>query len=357
MLADATLDVIIGEGAARAVRFVDADGTAAKISVKGGAATVRFTGEGLAQAADGREAVVSGAGVAVAEIAAARTTSRTAVTLSAAGGDGQIRVGTINSDGPLRSLRGPGVVLTGRLIAGGSVRRLELLRAENATVAIGGAGGPSSISIREAHDTALTSAAPLRRVDLYVWSGGAITAPSVGKVKCTGFFKGDIDAGSAGALELSSCDGASILIRQSLGRLQGGSASNLRVNVGEEIGSVSFFQMFDSRIYAGVRPLLDESSIPASVADFVGSSMIRRFRLQSGSGSGDVVVAARTIRSAFLGVVDLSLLDTDLVVVADDLGGATALITHVYGKPSRRTRIAAMDEGVRELGPIELRAV
>ena len=70
VLADATLDVVIGDGVARAVRFVDADGTAATVSVRGGTATVRFTGAGLAQTAEGRELVVGGTGVAVSSVTA-----------------------------------------------------------------------------------------------------------------------------------------------------------------------------------------------------------------------------------------------------------------------------------------------
>lgn len=49
----AVLDVAVGDDVERSIRFVDGDGTAVTVSIRRCAATVHFTGEGLAQISPG----------------------------------------------------------------------------------------------------------------------------------------------------------------------------------------------------------------------------------------------------------------------------------------------------------------
>src|SRR5687767_10675035 len=161
------LDVAIGDGQAGAVSFVDADGTAARVSVRGASAVVRFTGDGLAQAPAGRDVVVSGAGGSVASVTATGTSRRTAIAFTASGGDERLTVGHIAADGPVAKVDAPNVVLTGSLATGGAAARINLLRTENASLTLGGGAGKSSIVIREdAVDTDLHSASPVERLDV-----------------------------------------------------------------------------------------------------------------------------------------------------------------------------------------------
>src|SRR5205085_5023394 len=73
MFSAGAMDVRIGTGAARSVRFLDADGSAVSISMSGAAAIVHLTGDGLVQSREGGGTVVSGTAVTVSGGAAGAT--------------------------------------------------------------------------------------------------------------------------------------------------------------------------------------------------------------------------------------------------------------------------------------------
>lgn len=354
------LDVAVGDGAARSVSFVDADGTAAAISVRGAAAVIRFTGEGLAQVPGGRETAVTGSGVSVASVTATGTSRRTAVMFIASGGDGGITAGQITADGPLKCVTAPQLILTGALSTGGPVRRLELLSTFGATLSLGPGAGASSVTIHgDATDTDLTSHAPLRRLDLSTWVGtsprAAIAAPSIRQISAD-FFRGRVVTGSVGGLDLQHIRDSTFEIAGSLRRFRGVTAVESVVNVGGDIGLVAFFYLVRSRIYAGVQALPPASPVPTSVADFTGNSSIGRVTLTSVDSSGDVVVAARRIgrlnlRSLFFGR------SVDVFFVADRIAGGVARVRGDIKDPGSRVRLPALEQDVFELSSVRLEAL
>lgn len=360
LFADGFLDVTIGDGAAKSVRFVDADGTVARIMLRSGSAVLRLTGDGLNQATERRDTVVSGNGVAVAAVTVTGTSPRTSLAFDGAGGDGRVTVVDIATDGPMKFIDGRDAVLTGSLTTGGTTRRVEFRSTRNAQINLGGGAGTASVAIREdAVDTNLTSAAPIRRLSLFTWTGfdpgDTITAPSIGRMTAE-VFRGDIDAGSIGTLDLGSVETANINLTGSLGQLRGQTAANSIVNVAGDIGRVAFLYMGRTRIYAGVRPLPEESPAPSSVADFVGASSIRRLQLRATDVSGAVVIAARTLRAISLRQIRLGF-GTDVVLAADRILGGTAQTYDDIKSPRRTQRIPRLDNEVRTVGSVEFRAL
>ena len=358
----AELVVGIGDGTPRALQFVDGDGTAVRVTIRRGMLAVRFTGDGLAQAVEGRDVRVTGGGVALASAAASGTSGRTSITFTASGGDGRVVMGAITADGPLKDFLAPQGVVTGTLTTGGPIRRLQLLRAENATITLGGGRGSSSVEIAEgAFDSDLSSAAPLRRLHVGSWTGvdggDTITAPFIGKAVVAGDFVGDINADALRSFEVevgNRVERSVIRVTGNVGRfVVSGSVTDTVLTVGGNIGFVSVALLLHSRVYAGVRALPEGVLVPGGVADFVAPSTIRTFRQASSPGTDSSVVAAR-----FIGTVDLGEADTrrtgGCVFVADRIN---RVIAWTGIGPYRRETLSKLTDGQRSVGPVELRAV
>lgn len=354
------LDVVVGDGGSRSVTFTDSDGTAASVSIRRGTATVRFTGEGLAQAPVGRAVAVSGSGVAVAAVTASGTSRHTILAFTASGGDERLTVGLVSTDGPVKAINGRNVVLTGGLGTGGIARRVELLRTENATISLGGGAGMAAVTIHEAAvDTDLTSVAPVRHLRLTSWTGldagDTITAPAITSVTAD-LFSGDFVTGSIKSLDIDQVRGATISVSGSMGQMRVQSARDLFVNVVGDINSATFGLMTNTRVYAGVGPLTAGSAAPSSPADFVEDSTIRRFSLLDAEAAPDSIVAARLLSNLKLrGVAGSRAPGT--FFVADRIQGGVATVVPVSGKPAQRARIATLDQGDRSLGSVLLRAL
>lgn len=104
-------------------------------------------------------------------------------------------VADISTDGAMKYIKAPAVVLTATLTTGAPASRVEFLRTSNATVTLGGGAGRSSVTIREAAiDTDLISAAPIDRLQVGTWEGAdgddLITAPSIARATMSGVFRG-----------------------------------------------------------------------------------------------------------------------------------------------------------------------
>ena len=359
----AEIEVGIGDGAAPAAQYTDADGTAVRVAINGGMLALRFSGEALAESVHGAEVHVTGTGVSLVSAAARGTSRRTSVTFAASGGNGRAVVGAITAEGALKKLEGPQVVLTAVLTTGGPVRNLRLLRAENATIALGGGRGSSSVEIREgAIDSDLSSAAPLRRLELGSWTGAdgadTITAPSIGKAVVAGVFAGDIRAGAISSMEVVAgyrIERSSIHVTRNLRRLVvHGPIEDSFVDVGGNIGFVSVALLSRSRVYAGVRPLPLEASVPAGVADFTSSSSIRRFRQFYTPSADTSVVAARFMGTVVLGEVGDAGWGGS-VFVADQIG---RVVARVGTAPSYRTQtLKDLKSTQHSFGRVEVRAL
>jgi hypothetical protein len=282
LFAAAGIEVAIGDGGSRSVSFVDADGTSATASVRGAAAVVRFSGEGLTQASSAHGVAVTGTGVTLTGVTASGTSRRSALSFTAAGGDGRLAVPQLTSDGRMGRVDGPAVVLTGPLTTGGPVGRLLLLSAQNASITLGGDTGFSSVAISDGGtDTDLTSTAPIRRLTLGSWTGAdggdAIAAPSIETAVVTGTFAGDISLSSAGSLDF-------------------GLFRNATLTVSGDVRSASFLSLEQSSVYVGVRPMPALAPVQ-SLSDFAAPSTIGRLRVRQIPilSSDTSVIAARYI--------------------------------------------------------------
>ena len=281
----ATMDVAVGGAAPPAARFTDADGSAVSVSVRGGAAAIRFAGDGLSHSTAGRQSAVSGTNVSLAAVTVTGASPKTSVAFKSAGGDGRFTLGGVTADGPLRRFHAPHGVLTGTLSTAGAVRQLRLLRAENAAITLGGApdapaSGWSSVEItEEAVDTDLTSAAPIRRLLLKTWAGvdrgDVITAPSIAKAVVSRTFRGEMNLASAGALDVVHLEDAVI-------------------TVSGDVASASIGWMDRASLYVGLRPL-PPMVLDVQPSDFVTPSTIGRLRVGRAIHGVTSVVAARYI--------------------------------------------------------------
>jgi hypothetical protein len=359
--ADGSLTVSIGDAALPSAQFTEADGTAVIVSMRGGTASLQLVGDGLSQAVQGRELIVSGSGIALAAVAATGTTRRSVMTITGSGGDGRVAVGAITSDGPLKRMSGEQVVLTGTLTAGGPVRRLRLLRTENATIQLGAGTGTSSLAITDAAmDTDVTSVAPVARFDLGsfggVDGGDVITAPSIDRMIVAGVFQGDIAVSSAGTLDLGVVQSTRITVSESVRVLRAMTASDLRADIAGSIGSVRFVYLWASRIYVGVRPLPEEAPVPASVADFISPSRIGSVWIGAADTTSNTVIAGRFINRVFVGRVPDDRGDWQAYVVADRIARMTGTIL-MASKYQRRVSARALEDETQDLGSFEVRAI
>lgn len=129
------------------------------------------------------------------------------------------------------------------------------------------------------------------------------------------------------------------------------------MNVGGDIGLVSFSSLNQSRIYAGVNSLPEGSPIPTSLLDFAADSTIHRFRIANGTFSGSLSVAARYMRAISGGVVRLDEVQPDVVFVADKIERFAALTQIGLGSPLKRLRLSNLENEVRNVGSVEMRAL
>jgi cyclophilin family peptidyl-prolyl cis-trans isomerase len=199
-------DVAVGTGAARGVTYADADGTAGVITVTGGTATVRVSGIHLTQTAGRTGTAVGGDLLEVAGITV--TGGSPSITVRGTGGDGRLVVNGVTSAVPVRRFSGRPVALRGTADFAGGVGRLELARADGATLNLGGAN--ASVTILAATDTDLTAAGAVRTLRVGSWTGtdadrDVITAPAIRTLQSGGDFTGDLAlTGAPGTRVLNS---------------------------------------------------------------------------------------------------------------------------------------------------------
>lgn len=201
-----SLDVSIGQGSsAQSIQFTDADGTVANVSVRGGAATLRFSGNSLTQSPLRRTMVVSGTGVEMANLIL--TGANPGAMIRAAGGDGRLVLNAITADGPVRSVIGRDVILRGTSTFGNGVNRLQFVRSEGATINIRRSGAArlrsASIFIDAAENTKIDSQQPLGTLRLGGWTGtnaaeNTISAPAVANMQVSGDFVGGLNLTGSG---------------------------------------------------------------------------------------------------------------------------------------------------------------
>ena len=354
------LDVTIGVGAPRSVLYTDLDGSTVSVSIRRGTAVVALTGDDLSVTTERNSSVVTGSNVILLGVSATGTTRRTAIAISASGGDGRVVVGTLSADGSLASIEAPTAVLTGRLDTGGPVRNVSLERAENAALSLGSGAGASSLDLSEVTNSVVVSAAPLRRVSVGTWGGGdagsTLNAPSIARLT-VGAFRGSVTTTSAGIMDLDRVETTTIVVTEAVQRLSAGSVTDVEVSVGHSIGTLSVRDMQRARMLVGVRPLSADERAPASLSDFTSESVIRNVRIAFSDLTNGSVIAAHHIAKAALGLVDVFGPRSQLIIASDRIGQTTARTYQLAGKGATTTRIRTLEAEVRHVGSVELRAL
>ncbi|NQU75163.1 MAG: hypothetical protein HQ546_02470 [Planctomycetes bacterium] len=126
------VSIVIGTGElaqAKSVTFTDPDGTRAKITLKRGSATLRFTQEALGYDMTSGGLVIHTAAVTLTDIVLDDVSVKSSLLFKARGGDGIIEVGRITGSTALGSLKGKNVDLTGAgicMTGDGSIGKLRL---------------------------------------------------------------------------------------------------------------------------------------------------------------------------------------------------------------------------------------
>jgi len=127
-------DVNLGAGAAKTLKFRDADGTLATIVWKGpGSAILSFGGTGLSQSTVRGVTTVSSTAT-LDSLTATGTTAGTSITITTKGGNKVINLGAISITGALGKLTAGGANLTGSLTATGNIKQLTLATATNGSI-------------------------------------------------------------------------------------------------------------------------------------------------------------------------------------------------------------------------------
>lgn len=217
--AAATLDVQLDGVEANAITFLDADGTAGRVQLRGaGAATVRFAGLDLTTAPSGRTVRLTGTGVFIDAVSITGTTDRSTLSFKARGGDGLLRVNGITADGTLGAVSARPIVFTGQMAVAGTMRRLDVGQIENAALNIGGSPNDRalSLSVGSVTESDLNFGAPLASAKFGAWPGefppplptepdppaGVLAAPSIGRLTVNGDFAPRLNAGSLSSAKL-----------------------------------------------------------------------------------------------------------------------------------------------------------
>lgn len=207
LLAADTLSVFIGGAAAKAVTFIDPNGTKAIVNMAGqGNATVTFSGTNLSQAASAIGVAVSGSGVTLASIALTHTGLDTVLHVRTVGRN-PLTLGGLTSDGVVNSILAPGVVVTGNLTTAGWVHQITLSGAQNGTISIGPthSNGGFSMTVGTVSDESLVSDVRVNDLTVGQWlntTGAAesIVAPQALTIRSRGNFAPDLSiAGIRGA--------------------------------------------------------------------------------------------------------------------------------------------------------------
>jgi cyclophilin family peptidyl-prolyl cis-trans isomerase len=379
------IDVAVGTGAARSVAYTDADGTVGQITVNGGTATVRFTGVDLAQTPVRNAVQVAGTNAEVLDITV--TGGAPTITVKGVGGDGRVVVNGINAAGTVKNFSGRPVILRGDTNIAGGLGRMELFRAEDATITLNGNAAPagSTITILSAEDTELNSATPVRSLRFGSWTGtdgddDTITAQTIGTLQSGGAFNGNVNvlgavgnmtilgdlagtisAGSIRSVRAASVSGATILLTQgfaptglSLGKLTAaGAINNTNIRSNGNIGTIAALSLSNSTIYAGVNPP-DGGALPDSEDDFASAATIRGVSIRNRAAPSFLAsnVAASVLGRMNLGVVQTTNGGVPFGVAAQTLTSLSA--TDVARARIRAARFSEPSQSL-ELGDFKVR--
>jgi cyclophilin family peptidyl-prolyl cis-trans isomerase len=226
---------VLGTGGARQIRFTDADGTRTTLALTGpGAANVSFNGTGITESLSKAGVLtVSGSGLSIAAVSLTGTSAGSTLNVTGAGGNGLVEIGSITSDGNLRTINATRGALSGNLTIGGTVSRVALNSATGGTIAISGTGGAAALAIPTATGEAVASSQAIASVQSSSWvaaSGGAsaqFSAPSITRFAVTHELNADLVSGNVGTVTGGSITASTWSLTGALTGLSAGSITGL----------------------------------------------------------------------------------------------------------------------------------
>lgn len=311
----AAVGTVLGPGGVRQIRFTDADGTLTTLSLAGpGNANVQLggsvTGGSISKAG---VQTVTGTGLSIAGITLTGTTAASTLNVMGVGGNGLVEIGSITSDGNLRTVNATRGALSGDLTIAGTVGRIALNSATAGTITVGGTGGSLVLAIQSATGEAVASSEAIASVQSTSWVAAAdgttaqFSAPSIGRFSVRQELNADMVASgltsvNAGSITASTWSVDGTLTNLSAGSITGlnltagaigritdrGAAVNDVVNSSGNIAAISALSMNGTRIDAGDPPV-DANGLPTA---FPNSASIRTVTIGRGGFSNSAIAAA-----------------------------------------------------------------
>lgn len=391
------LDVSIGgESGNKSVSFTDSDGTVSTITVKGaGTATVRFTGDGLAQTTNKGKVNVEGTGGAVLSLVSiAGSDASTAVTINSRGGDGVTTLEVLSTDGALKSLSASRTNLTGAITTVGAVGSINLLSANGAALNLGGSTSDSGAKITGGDfvDTDIVSSAPLASVKLRSATGTDSTSdvisapgiasiaiagdssaeitsvgePNINKVTIGGNFsgtmtahqifnitvRGDLTGATINATheanEHPDAQAANLKQNQAINKLAvSGAITNSVIDTAGSVGSITAASLTGSRVFVG---LLGQTLLPTTLAQLTQEATLNTLKIRGAWSGTDVAsrflgkLSAGSVNTGN-GAVPFGLVGDTLTQLSTTIGGSRVVAKNVGTQTEFDTAVGSLDLG------------
>jgi cyclophilin family peptidyl-prolyl cis-trans isomerase len=355
---------VIGPGGARQIRYTDADGTRAVLSLTGpGTANVQFNGTGITPSPISRAGVmtVTGSGLSIGSISLAGTTAASTLNISGAGGDGVVEIGTIASDGDLRAISGARAAVSGDVTIAGSVGRVQLASATGGTITVNGAGGRLALVVASATDEAVNSSEAIASVQSTTWAASTgnasapFAAPSIGRFTVRQELNAAVTTASIGSVSAGSITASSwnvsgsvatftarsitglTLAAGNVGRINDrGAATNLTVSSAGNITAVTALSMNGTKIEAG-SPTPDAGGIPTA---FSTSGTINTVNVGRG-GFSNSIIGAPALGRLNLGAITSTNGGTPFGIAASSIA---SLLARVDGKRLSLRNVSSADQ-------------
>ena len=309
---------ILGKGGAKSVRYQDADGTNVTLGLTGpGSATLEFSGTGVTQTLSKQGVLsVTGSDVSLSSISLAGANSTTTLNITGTGGDGVVPVGTITSDGGLRTINGTKVSLTGSLSAAGSVGKIAIGSASGGTMTLSGTSGTLTFAVPTLSGETINFSQPVI-VQSTTVSGSTITAASISRITVSKSLSADITATSVGTTTAGTISSSAWNVSGAVGNITAASINGLSLSAGSlgrvtsraditnsqlmsaaNIAAVAAATFSGSRVYAG-NPTVAPNGIPTA---FPTSASIASVTIGRGGFSNSIIGASVIGHAALSGV-------------------------------------------------------
>jgi len=180
----------IGAGGAKAIKYIDADGTLVTITLTtAGSAQVQFDGDNLAVTSSAAGDTVTGSNITAQNIVLTGTTNKSALNFTAIGGNKLATVGQITGAADLGAINAAAIDLTGNGIVMTGAAMINTLKLHDllngADILIPGTNlvaGTAITAGRFDDGSDLTLGSGVKSLTMTDWGAGTLTAPWVGAI-------------------------------------------------------------------------------------------------------------------------------------------------------------------------------